>query len=139
MYLEEHRPAASGNTRPMAELDRGAFAENYGHAGTDAKILGYVMPDWGGGTAVSAAALAELTWGDLYVDAARGAAFGVNGCRVLRSDIRPDSISLEVERLPGSSLLLKCPQAAAPRVELTVDGQKRGAFDPPALARGVRV
>jgi hypothetical protein len=45
--------------------DRGAISENYGHAGRDAHIQGYVMPDWGAGTACSASGMAQIRWGDL--------------------------------------------------------------------------
>jgi hypothetical protein len=45
------------------EEHRGAVPENYGHVGRDLPIQGYVMPDWGGGTAVAAAALAQIRYG----------------------------------------------------------------------------
>jgi hypothetical protein len=45
---------------------RGAVSENYGHVGRDFPIQGYVMPDWGGGTAVSAAALAQIRYGAAF-------------------------------------------------------------------------
>jgi hypothetical protein len=53
--------------------DRGSVPENYGHSGRDRHILGYIMPDWGGGTAVAAAALAAARWPRL---GAAGAAKG---------------------------------------------------------------
>jgi hypothetical protein len=88
--------------------DRGAFSENYGHAGRDAHIQGYVMPDWGAGTACSAAALAQLRWGDLYVDTTRRRAFGINGCQIVSAAFDDDCVSLDVTRLDDSSLLVKC-------------------------------
>lgn len=53
MHLEEHRSLAPGNNPDTDPIDRGAVAENYGHAGRDARIQGYVMPDWGAGSAAS--------------------------------------------------------------------------------------
>ncbi len=139
MYLEEHRRVAPSNVRPMSPADRGAVAENYGHVGLDLKIEGYIIPDWGAGTAVSAAALAQVRWGDLFIDAARGAAFGVNGCRVRRADIRQSSIDLEIEELFDSLLIVKCAGAAAPKIELTINGRSRGTFDRALLEQGVSI
>lgn len=137
MYLEEHRSVAPANVRPMAAADRGAVAENYGHAGLDVKIEGYVIPDWGGGTAVSAAALSQIRWGDLYVDAARGNAFGVNGCRVRRADIQHSSLALDVEEIYDSLLIMKCTGAAAPKIEVTINGRSRGILDRTLLEQGI--
>jgi hypothetical protein len=137
MYLEEHRSVAPGNIRPMAAADRGAVAENYGHAGLDAKIQGYVMPDWGGGTAIAAAALAQIRWGDLYVDAARGAAFGVNGCRVRRADIQGSSINLDVDEIYDSLLIMKCSGISEAQIEVTINGNSRGTLARSLLEQGI--
>jgi len=137
MYLEEHRSVAPANVRPMAAADRGAVAENYGHAGLDVKIEGYVIPDWGAGTAVAAAALAQIRWGDLYVDAARGIAFGLNGCRVRRADIQHSSFILDVEEIYDSLLIMKCAGAAAPQIEVTINGRSRGTIARALLEQGI--
>jgi len=137
MYLEEHRSVAPANVRPMAASDRGAVAENYGHAGLDVKIEGYVIPDWGGGTAVAAAALAQIRWGDLYVDAARGNAFGVNGCHVRRADIQHSSIILDVDEIYDSLLIMKCTGAAETQIEVTINGRSRGTLARSLLEQGI--
>jgi hypothetical protein len=139
MYLEEHRRVAPANVLPMSPADRGAVAENYGHVGLDIKIEGYIMPDWGAGTAVSSAALAQARWGDLFIDASRGAAFGVNGCRILLADIRQSSFDLEIEELFDSLLIVKCAGSAEPSIELTINGRSRGTFDRALLEQGVPV
>jgi len=139
MYLEEHRKVAPANVRPMSPADRGAVAENYGHVGLDVKIEGYIMPDWGAGTAVSAAALAQKRWGDLFIDAARGIAFGLNGCRVRRAEIQEAAFDLEIEELYDSLLIVKCAGLKAPKIELTINGRSRGTFDRALLEQGVPI
>jgi hypothetical protein len=139
MFLEEHRQVAPGNISPMSAEDRGAFAENYGHSGLNAKIEGYVMPDWGAGTAVAAAALAQLRWGDLYIDAARGNAFGINGCRVINAELQPSLFNLDIERLSDAPLLLRCTDAMDPNIEITINGKSYGIHDRAALGRGIQL
>jgi hypothetical protein len=141
MYLEEHRTLAPKNTRPMGPNDRGAMPENYGHAGFDAKIQGEVMPDWGVGTAASSAALAQARWGDLYLDVHRGAAFGIDGCRVTRASVGADRADLDIETLPRGPrrmpLTMKASGIAAPRYSLRVNGRDLGTHDRADLERGM--
>ncbi len=109
-------PCPRARKRPRSDpADRGAVAENYGHAGRDAKIQGYVMPDWGAGSAASSAALAQARWGDLYLDARRGAAFGIDGCAVTRASFA-DRRRPGVAVLPrGHTLIVRASGVEAPR------------------------
>lgn len=141
MHLEEHRAIAPGNNPATDPVDRGAVAENYGHAGIDAKIQGYVMPDWGAGSAASSAALAQARWGDLYLDVGRGAAFGIDGCRVTRASIAPLGADLDLEALPRGPrsfpLLVKASGIATAPYALRIDGRDMGTFERAALERGI--
>ncbi len=140
MNLDEHRALAPGNVRASDPADRGAVAENYGHAGLDAKIRGYVMPDWGAGSAASAAALAQARWGDLYLDARRGAAFGIDGCTVTRASFAADRADLSIAVLPrGRGLIVKASGLDAPRLALRVNGRDLGSYDRADLERGISV
>lgn len=137
MHLEEHGRLAPGNMAGVGGADMGALPENYGHAGRDAKIPGYIMPDWGGGSAAGSAALARALYGDLYLDAPRGRAFGVNGCRVLSQRFRPASAALTTERLQASAPLLLHAAGAAADLVVTVDGRTYGPFHATEWERGV--
>lgn len=137
MYLEEHRSVAPGNVQPMTAADRGAIAENYGHSGLNAKIEGYIMPDWGAGTAVTAAALAQIRYGDLYIDAVRSNAFGINGCRILLADLQSTSFNLEIEKLSDSPMVLKCTGASASQIEVIINGRSCGTHDHAVLEQGI--
>jgi len=141
MHLEEHRAIAPGNNRAACRDDRGAVPENYGHAGRDVKIQGYILPDWGMGSAVSSAALAQARWGDLYLDVRRGAAFGIDGCRVLSASVGAARAALAIAKLPrgprGLPLTLKASGIQAPRYALRVNGRNLGTHDRPQLERGI--
>ena len=66
--------------------DYGFMMENYGHPGVttpDGVGVGrFSIYDWGSGTAAAAFARIREHYGDVYVDAARGRAFAVNGLAV---------------------------------------------------------
>jgi len=141
MHLEEHRTIAPGNNRPMSPEDRGAMPENYGHAGLDAKIQGNVLPDWGMGSAASSAALAQARWGDLYLDVSRGAAFGIDGCRVVMASVAADRADLAIETLRRSPrslpLTVKASGITAPTFALRINGIDLGTYDRADLERGI--
>jgi len=124
--------------RLEGDEDRGALPENYGHSGLDAPIPGYIMPDWGSGSAASSAALARLGFGDLFVDAPRGRALAVDGCRVLASSVGPGRIELELERSPGP-LLMKAPGLGDALVDLIIGGRALGRFGGRELEAGILV
>lgn len=153
MYTPENAAVAPGNLVGVAETDWGATAENYGHAGTNTRIPGYVMPDWGSGTAVAAAAWAQLRYGDLYVDVARGHVFGLNGCRVVQARIEPGLINLDLECLPPGrpshltpldrrymdTLRVKASHVDTPWTDLVLNGRPFGTHTARALRTGVDV
>ncbi|HEY9594342.1 MAG TPA: hypothetical protein VHE79_07690, partial [Spirochaetia bacterium] len=118
-------------------VDHGALPENYGHAGRDRHIQGYIMPDWGAGTACSTAALVRSRWGDLFVDARRGRAFGIDGCRVTGAVFGPTSIALTVERLGDAPLLVRIGGAEESEREIVVNGARIGRLDKDAIGKGV--
>ena len=141
MHLEEHRAAAPGNNPPMGLEERGALPENYGHAGVDAKIPGELMPDWGSGSAASSTALAQARWGDLYLDVRRGAAFGIDGCRVVRAAVGTDRADLDVEMLrrglPAPPPIVRASGIGVSRYALRVNGIDIGTHDRSDLERGI--
>jgi len=61
-----------------AKTPLGYADENYGHGGVDG-ASGPTSWDWGTGSALAAAAYARKHFGDVWVDADRGVAFGING------------------------------------------------------------
>ncbi len=57
--------------------------ENISHGGPGSEPIGpFTIFTWGNGAALATAAKALDTYGDAYIDAARGVGFGIDGCRV---------------------------------------------------------
>jgi len=72
-------------------------AENYAHFGHDHAIPGFLDSDWGAGSACHAAAYAQMHYGDIFVDASRMRAFGINGCSVKRLAEVDGKLELDVD------------------------------------------
>jgi hypothetical protein len=142
MYLPEHADSAPRKVLGLGPEDEGALPENYGHAGLDRKIPGYLFPDWGAGSATSSAALARILYGELYVDLDRGEAFGLDGCALRRARIGAVGIDLDIDRLGKAPILLKTSPARNPiegSLMLSVNGRSMGRFARKALAGGVEI
>ena len=152
MHAPENVPVAPGNSAGILENDYGAMPENYGHAGLDRKIGGYLHPDWGSGSACAVAAWVQRHYGDVFIDAARGTAFGINGCRVLNSHVSVRVIDLQIDRLPlydapehvtplsremARGILVKCVGLSAREMTLWVNNHDLGTHSAQALATGV--
>lgn len=66
----------------FSAIDYGFCVENYAHGGV-AGVEGigpFTIFDWGCGSAAATAAMVREAYGDVYVDAERRLAFGINGC-----------------------------------------------------------
>ncbi|MBD3229105.1 MAG: hypothetical protein GF329_13030, partial [Candidatus Lokiarchaeota archaeon] len=80
--LSEYDEICPGNLKDIETIngiDRGCICENYGHSGTDFRVPGYVMFDWGIGTAVMATAYAKKHFGDLFIDFKYKKVWGICG------------------------------------------------------------
>lgn len=121
MLVPENAAVAPGHIAGMREADYGLTAENYGHAGADRRVGGYFHPDWGSGSACTAAAWVQRRYGDIFLDARHGHAFGINGCRVTSAHVSVRVVDVDFDRL----LLYEEPAHITPL--------------PRPLARGIRI
>jgi hypothetical protein len=117
----------------------------------DARAPGPITFDWGSGSACAAAAWVERRYGDLLVDAARGLAFGLNGCRVREARLSPGAIELVLDRLAPAqpihrnplprrltgTLRLRARGLAVKRARVIIDGVDLGHMAREALEAGV--
>jgi hypothetical protein len=61
----------------------GFMMENIAHGGPGTDVIGpFTIFTWGNGAALAAAATVRDRFGDVFVDTARGVAFGIDGCTV---------------------------------------------------------
>ena len=152
MLVPEHARLAPANVAGMTELDYGALAENYGHGGRDRRAGAPFYPDWGAGSACTAAAWVQRRYGDLYVDVGRRRAFGINGCHVREQRYTERTIDLHIERLPrlreplhrtalarltAERMWIKCGNLGGRRLSLWINSNDLGAFSPQELEAGV--
>ncbi len=73
----------------------GLSPENFAHSGVNG-THGRSDFGWGAGGALAAAAWVENRYGGIYVDLARGQAFGIDGCRVTQVERQDDGLHFEV-------------------------------------------
>jgi len=141
MLVPEHDSVAPGNNVAYRKKDEGAVYENYAHMGFDRRVTGYVMFDWGGGGACTAAARAAEKYGDVYVDAVNREAFGIDLCSARLVSAGEKSISIEVES-PVSQKRTVCVKISglkSGRYTLRVNGGRAGTFSASKLLGGVGV
>ncbi len=141
MLIPENRAVAPGNMKRFIAKDEGASYENYGHLGFDRCAPGYLMFDWGSGGACSAAARLTRRFGDIYIDAARGNAFGLDLCTAVKYKTGEGSLSLEIDapHNDGRTLMLKATGLKQGKYKLTVNGAARGTHTAAALRDGIDV
>lgn len=123
MFIDENRSVAPGIMVGATHEETGSVAENYGHFGYDGPTMGYLESDWGPGSAGQAAAYIQKHYGDIFVDAPRNRAFGINGCRVKGMSRSGETIELDVERQvdTGLDVVIKV-EGAGPGTEVRVNG-----------------
>jgi hypothetical protein len=141
MLVPENRKVARGNLGMLLEKDEGATYENYAHLGFDRRVPGYVMFDWGSGGACESAARMTHRYGDVYADAARGHAFGIDFCTVEKFSAATDRVDLKISApsRKKQSFNIKVAGLEPGKYKLFVNGSARGAFDAKKLRAGVTV
>lgn len=141
MLIPEHKSIAEKNLTKISEADYGVIAENYGHSGTDKRIMGYLMFDWGCGTASSASALTSILFGDIFIDVESGLGFGINGTIISDVSIEKNRLSFSVvEKVPDKeTFTLKVSSISSQEMELYIDGSKKGFFSKQDLEKGIEI
>ena len=107
MLVPENRSLAAGNPTDYPARCTGAVYENYGHFGTDFRVPGYIEADWGTGSACTAAAEILATYGGLFIDLEKNAAFGIDGCEVLDMNRTTETLELSVKDILGQKRALE--------------------------------
>ncbi|MFH1150937.1 MAG: hypothetical protein V1748_10740 [Actinomycetota bacterium] len=127
MYIDENRRVAPGNMASVPPGETGSVTENYGHFGHDHGPPGFLDSDWGAGSASQAAAYAQKHYGDIFVDADRERAFGINGCTATGFFFEDGVVEMDLDRHvdTGTDLLIKI-HGGTPVEEVLVNGTPAG-------------
>ena len=102
--LEEYREISPGNLKEIPTIkgvDRGCVFETYGHNGNDQRIHGYVMFDWGVGTAAMANAYVKKHFGDLFIDFKENLVWGIDGLLIKEFNFSEQRINISVDIISG--------------------------------------
>jgi hypothetical protein len=140
MLTPGNRAVAPGNMGMYIEKDEGATYENFAHLGYDRRAPGYIMFDWGSGGACSAAARMTRRYGEIYIDAARGHAFGLDLCTVTELTIGAGKVSFDIAA--GSkkrTFYTKIVGLSSGRYRLSANGVGQGTHTAEGLNGGVVV
>ena len=137
MLVPQNRRLAPGHPETFPERCHGAVYENFAHFGSNIRTPGYIEPDWGAGTACTAAAEILRDFGGLYVDLERDCAFGLDGCEVRRMERRADATILSVRDFLGTKrpLDVVVHNPKAEQGELFVDDRSLGRITGETLQR----
>jgi hypothetical protein len=123
---------------PLRPSVLGGIEENYAHFGYDVPPPGYLMLDWGAGSSLYAAARILARHGHVYVDAATGRAFGIDGCAVGACEREGDTLRLNIaSHLPGPREIRIVCEHAGPPLRLVVNDKNLGLIDAATLQSGV--
>ncbi|HPI76270.1 MAG TPA: hypothetical protein PLK80_06005 [bacterium] len=141
MLAPEHRRVAPGNMGMYIPKDEGAVYENYAHMGFDRRAPGYIMFDWGGGGACSAAANMTRKYGDAFIDASASAGFGLDLCSVTSVSVRAGRLDIGLESPDAASrpLRVRVANLEPGDWKLVVNGQPQGVFSAERLDAGTTV
>lgn len=107
--LKEYEDQCPGNLKGIElldDVDRGCVCENYGHFGKDERVSGYIMFDWGVGTAVSVTAYVKKHFGDLFIDFKEAIVWGIDGIIAKSFDFQRDLIDINLDIIPNKYYIL---------------------------------
>ena len=114
--LKEYEGLCPGNVKGIKTadgVDRGIVFENYGHSGTDTRVPGYWMPDWGFGTSLSATAYVKKHFGDIFIDFSENKVFGIDGILLRDYKFEDQKVIVNCEIIPKKDYIL-CKGRGAP-------------------------
>jgi hypothetical protein len=107
--LKEFKKINPGNVKDIEtidEVDRGCVCENYGHFGKDERIPGYIMFDWGVGTAATATAFVKKNFGDLFIDFKEQMIFGTDGIKIEFFEFQKEKVIIDLKLIKTKDYIL---------------------------------
>ncbi|MFW9880433.1 MAG: hypothetical protein ACFFG0_45770 [Candidatus Thorarchaeota archaeon] len=139
--LEEYKELCPGNLEGIPTIDgvdRGCLFENYGHNGRDQRIAGYIMFDWGLGTAAMATAYAKKHFGDLFIDFKEQIVFGIDGILMKKFGFIENQVQIECEIIDGKEdIIIMAREVPYALIEIMINGKSIGNLKKEDLQNGL--
>jgi hypothetical protein len=124
--LPEYRLISPGNFEGIDTddgIDKGCVSENYGHSGRDERIPGFIMSDWGVGTAAMATAYAKKHFGDIFIDFKNEFVFGIDGILIKKFEFDENKVIIDYDKLEEKkSVLIKVRGLNLKTIEIIING-----------------
>ncbi len=123
--LPDYRELCPGNFNGITTdngIDKGCVSENYGHVGKNQKIPGFIMFDWGVGTASMATAYAKKKFGDLFIDFKQKFVFGIDGILIQKFDFEGNKVLITYQNLKDkNSIIIKARAPPLDKISLKLN------------------
>ncbi|MBD3212599.1 MAG: hypothetical protein GF311_08320 [Candidatus Lokiarchaeota archaeon] len=107
--LTEYEGICLGNLEGIETangIDRGCVCENYGHSGIDFRVPGYIMFDWGIGTAAMATAYTKKHFGDIFIDYKFNKVWGICGIEIENFMLNNNHIQISLRMINEKNTIL---------------------------------
>jgi len=138
--LSEYEEICPGNLRNIETIkgiDRGCVCENYGHSGTDFRVPGYIMFDWGIGTATMATAYIKKHFGDIFIDFTYRKVWGVAGILIDDYDLYDNQIKINLIKIKGKTkALIKAREIPYEEIKIILDEKRNFSLTKKQLEHG---
>ncbi len=140
--LKEYQTISPGNLKAIETIDgidKGCVCENYGHLGKDERVSGYIMFDWGVGSAATATAYVKEHFGDLFVDFKEQMAFGIDGILIKSFEFHEEVVNIELSLIQGKDyILIKCRDSPIQGSQIVINSSNIGKKEKIELDNGFK-
>lgn len=138
--LSEYAEICPGNLKGIETVDgvdRGCICENYGHSGIDFRVPGYIMFDWGVGTAAMATAYTKKHFGDIFIDFKYSKIWGICGIIINDFKFHEDKIYIKFLKIHNkTTIIFKARNIPYKKIEIICNGKSIGKFYKKELQQG---
>jgi len=140
--LKEYQVISPGNLKGIETIDgidRGCVCENYGHLGKDERVSGYIMFDWGVGSAATATAYVKDHFGDLFIDFKEHLVFGIDGILLKSFEFQEEVVDIELSLIQGKNyILIKCRDSPLKGSRIVINSSNLGKKEKIELDNGFK-
>ncbi|MCP4764567.1 MAG: hypothetical protein GY870_22520, partial [archaeon] len=134
---KEQGPGIVKGIDTLDSVDRGFVFENYGHAGFDMHVLGYMMFDWGVGSSSSATAYVKKHFGDLFIDFKEKIVWGIDSLLVRSFEFDDSKVKVNLDKIKDATgIIIKAREIPSDKIEIIINNKSVGTINKDLLKNG---